>query len=123
MEWFSEAEKLPMIAEDVLLASPRQFDDFWDLRVMCILVRYEGVVPAPVPKGTKWPVDYYWGSGSNVRDTRLISGNAWWARLDKITLPPGAVHDWGRRGDHFLRQKDFVWVGQTPRNPAPDVLE
>jgi hypothetical protein len=71
---------------------------------MMVLVRYEGVVPLPVRKGTRWPVDYFWSDGrtnSNV----LITGNAYWASLDGINLPPGAEHFNDARS-HAIKQVD-----------------
>lgn len=114
MDWFSEAEKLPEIAETVMLASPRSSGDFWDLRLAMILVRHEGVVPMPVPNESKTPVDFYWAPDGDIRKSRLVTGRQWWARLDTINLPPGAEHARGRRGEHFIRQT----VSAAPTEPV-----
>lgn len=115
MNWINEGDALPKIGQPVLVCSPRQFDKFWDMRVSCILVRHEGVVPMPVPAGSDWPTDFYWSdprSGEN--NHRLITGNAWWASFDAINLPPRAIHKFmGPRNDHVILQDGDVWIGKN----------
>lgn len=117
MKWISEAEALPIIAQPVLLAHPRQFDNFWDLKVAQLLVRHEGVAPRPVPKGSKWAIDYWWDSSRDGKDIHMVTGNSWWAMLDDIPLPPGAEHK-SERGYHFIGQPIPIWVGPTPHPDA-----
>lgn len=115
LNWISEGDDLPPIAQPVLLCVPRQHEEFWDLRVACILVRHEGVVPIPVKAGSTWPTNYYWGSParSTSNETRLVTGNAWWAFYDAINLPPRALHSrMGPRSDRVILQDGDVWVDQ-----------
>lgn len=114
MKWISEAEKLPPIAQKVLLAVPRQFGEFWDLKVAQLLVRHEDVSPRPVAKGSRWPTEWYWDSSQCGRDTTLVTGNSWWALMDDIPLPPGAEHA-AARGFHYIIQPMPVFVSQAPR--------
>jgi hypothetical protein len=117
MKWISEAEKLPPIAQKVLLAHPRQSGEFWDLRTAQILVQYEGVAPVPVKRGDRWPTTYWWGAEDSGRNMFLVTGNSWWALLDDIPLPPGAVHavQTGPAPYHFIAQPELVWIGQRER--------
>lgn len=110
LTWISETERLPPVAQKVLLAVPRQCGEFWDLNVAQILIRHEGVMPKPIAKGDRWPVDYYWSR--DKRDTILITGNAWWALTDKIPLPPGAEH-MTERGFHYVAQPSPVFISQS----------
>lgn len=112
MQWISEQDRLPPIAQNVLCAFPRQFGEFWDLKTCSILVRHEGVYPAPVLAGDRWPTDYYWSQGNPAKDSRLVTGNAWWMLLCDIPLPPGAQHS-VEHGCHTVRQVDFDWVCQN----------
>jgi hypothetical protein len=112
VKWISEAERLPPIAQPVLLAVPRQTGEFWDLTVAKLLVQYEGVVPRPVPRGSEWPTRYFWDSSRDGRATTLVTGNSWWAMLDDIPLPPGAVHRI-ERGEHCIAQPELVFVPQS----------
>lgn len=114
MKWISEAEALPQIAQVVLLAHPRQGGTAWDITTAQLLVQYEGVIPRPVPKGSKWPTTYYWETnrgGSVQSHPFLVSGNSWWALLDDIPLPPGAEHR-TERGYHYVAQPEPVFVTQ-----------
>lgn len=111
MKWISEAEKLPPIAQLVLLAVPRQGGDFWDLKTSRLLVRHEDVHPRPVPRGSKWPVEYWWSGAKDGRSETLVTGNAWWTLLNTIPLPPGAEHR-SERGQHWVSQPRPVWIGQ-----------
>lgn len=115
MHWISEGDALPKIGQPVLLCSPRQHAEFWDMRVACILVRHEGVVPLPVPSGSEWPIQYYWGSPrGDDRGYPLITGNSWWASFDGINLPPRAIHrHMGPRNDHVILQDGDVWIGPS----------
>ncbi|MCW5711326.1 hypothetical protein [Shinella sp.] len=111
LQWISEGEALPRIGQSVLLATPRQTGEFWDLRVARLLVRHEGVFPVPVVAGGDWPTDYYWDrSTSGARDTSLVTGNGWWASLKNIPLPPGAAHSGDERGYNYVRQVGEVFV-------------
>jgi len=112
VKWVSESERLPKIAQKVLLAHPRQFDNFWDIKVAQLLVSYEGVVPRPVPRGSKWATEYWWDSSRDGREINLITGNSWWALFDQIPLPPGAEHA-HERGYHFISQPTLIWVGKS----------
>jgi hypothetical protein len=112
MKWISEAERLPAIAQKVLLAVPRQHGEFWDLKIAQLLVRHEDVFPRPVAKGSRWPTDYYWDSSRDGRDVCLITGNSWWALMDNIPLPPGAEH-MAERGFHYIAQPTPVFVSQS----------
>lgn len=91
LKWISEEEGLPPVAQRVLLLSPRQMGEWWDPRIAMILVRYEEVVPHPVRKGDLWPTNFYWNYGGQ-QQTCLVTGNAYWASLEHINLPPGAEH-------------------------------
>jgi hypothetical protein len=113
MKWISEAEQLPPIAQKVLLAVPRQTGEFWDLKVAQLLVRHEDVAPRPVPKGSRWPVEWSWNSGRD--DVTLVTGNSWWSLMDDISLPPGAEHK-TERGFHYIAQPVPVFVTQAPRS-------
>jgi hypothetical protein len=109
IKWTSEADELPKVAQKVLLATPRQDGEFWDLQVAQILIRHEGVVPQPVTKGGRWATDYYWGYDKD--GMKLVTGNAWWAPLDTIPLPPGAEHKF-ERGYHYVSQPAPIFVAQ-----------
>ena|SRR5882757_6504880 len=114
MKWISEAEALPEIAQTVLLAHPRQHDQFLDITTAKLLVQYEGVVPVPVAKGSKWPSTYYWETnhgGSVKSHPYLVSGNSWWTLMDSIPLPPGAEHRL-ERGHHYIAQPSLIFVPQ-----------
>jgi len=110
LEWISEGEALPIVGQTVLLASPRQFDKFWDIRSAMILVRHEAVVPRPIVAGDDWPTDYYWALEKGNRDTRLVTGNNWWASLAEIPLPPGARHTSDRLGYNYIEQIGSVFI-------------
>jgi hypothetical protein len=114
MKWISEAEKLPPIAQKVLLAHPRQIGEFWDIRTAQLLVQYEGVAPVPVKRGDRWPTTYWWGSEGSDRSMFLVTGNSWWTLLDTIPLPPGAEHRKDREFA-YVAQPNPVWVGQRER--------
>lgn len=120
MQWINEGSELPQIGQPVLLCIPRQFAEFWDMRVMCLLVRHEGVAPIPVAAGDEWPTTYYWGYPSFPHgDHVLITGNSWWASMAGINLPPRAVHKHvGPRHDHAIMQVGDVWVPQGARRSA-----
>jgi hypothetical protein len=109
MKWISEAEQLPKIAQEVLLAVPRQGGEFWDLKVAQLLVRHEDVAPHPVKTGSRWPVDWWWSWNRDGGASVLVTGNSWWALLDDIPLPPGAEHKTDR-GFHYIAQPKRVWV-------------
>lgn len=115
IEWKSEAEALPDIAETVLLATPRQFGDVWDIRTAKLLISHEGVLPLPVMAGKKWPTNYWWGVGHGNGEPVLVTGNSWWAKLDKIPLPPGAAHATGQMGDTYIAQPVSVWIPPSPK--------
>jgi hypothetical protein len=118
MKWISEAESLPRIAQLILLAVPRQQGEFWDITTAQLLVRYEGVAPRPVAKGSRWPAEYWWESsrgGSSQSHPFLLTGNAWWSLLDDIPLPPGAEH-MNERGYHYIAQPELVFIPQAPRS-------
>lgn len=118
LTWISEGERLPMIAQTVLLAKPRQFGEFWDICTARILVRHEGVIPVPVRAGTDWPTDYWWSPahGRAVIDSpTLVTGNSWWAAMDDLPLPPGAEHRRGPLGGHYFAQPVDVWIGKTKK--------
>lgn len=116
MKWISEAEALPQIAQEVLLAHPRQQGEFWDITTARLLVQHEGVAPMPVPKGAEWATTYYWETnrgGSATSHPFLITGNSWWTLMDDIPLPPGAEHMF-ERGYHYVAQPKPVWVSRVP---------
>lgn len=112
MKWISEGEALPAIAQNVLVATPRQSGEFWDIVVACILVRHEGVVPQPVSPGARWPVDFYWGFARRPNDNFIVTGNGWWASMTEIDLPPGAEHQ-QIRGFDCIAQLGHVFVQQS----------
>lgn len=116
LDWVSEEDRLPPIAQTVLVALPRRSDPLWDIRVGYVFVRHEGVAPHPVKRGDRWPVDFFWGFAPGHRDTSLITGNGFWSSLSSINLPPGAAHSFAR-GQHWIAQSDFEWIGmQEPRH-------
>lgn len=110
LKWISETEELPPVAQPVLLLSPRQFDELWDMHVARLLIQHEDVIPRPVPKGTQWPTTYYWGTGQGGKDTHLITGNSWWASYRDLPLPLGAEHRADREFDYIAKASD----GQMP---------
>ena len=115
LTWISESERLPMVAQTVLLAMPRQHEEFWDICTARILVRHEAVMPLPVRAGTDWPTDYWWAPshGRAVLDRpTFVSGNNWWAAMDALPLPPGAEHRHGMRG-HYIVQPVNIWIGKA----------
>jgi hypothetical protein len=109
--WQSEENSLPNIAQPVFLAYPRKMGEFWDVYVARILVRYEGVCPIPVKRGTPWPTDYWWGAENSYNHHILVTGNSWWAPMNNIALPPHAEHR-VIRGDNCIVQTSPIWVGQ-----------
>lgn len=122
IEWISEADALPMIAQRVLYMSPRQSGEFWDTQVARLLCRHEAVVPMPVKPGGEWPTSYYWSLDHWGKDNSIVTGNGYWAYMDGIALPPGAEHKvLGPRndrlivqiGDQFIPQGRPAWL-QTP---------
>lgn len=115
MRWISEGEDLPKIGQRILLCSPRQHAEFWDMSVMCLMVDYDGVVPLPVKAGGEWPTRYFWGDPYYGRQhCKLITGNAWWSTFEGIELPPRALHRYmGPRNDHVIVQDGDVWVGRN----------
>jgi hypothetical protein len=84
LTWISEEDHLPVVGQSVLLASPRRDGEWWDMKVACILIHHEGVIPLPIKRGSKWATQYYWGSprGADRSSDKLITGNNWWAYLD-----------------------------------------
>ncbi|HEY1394750.1 hypothetical protein [Roseateles sp.] len=115
LDWKSEGEMLPQIAQCVLLATPRQFDGFWDICVAQLLVRHEDVSPAPVRAGDPWPTDFYWCRSISGRDTMIVTANGWWTSLANIPLPPGAAHA-SERGFDYVRQLGGAFVPQGSRS-------
>jgi hypothetical protein len=116
-EWVSESEGLPTVGQVIFRASPDQFGDYWRFDVAQLLVRHEGVCPAPVQAGCgKWPVDYYWCVRGQARATSLVTGNGWWAPMDRMRLPPRAEHK-AERGYSFVAQTGQVFI---PKDGAPD---
>lgn len=120
LEWISEEERLPIIAQRVLLLSPRQGGEWWDPRIAMILVRHEGVVPHPVRKGEVWPVDFFWNYGGQ-QQTALVTGNAFWASLENINLPPGAEHYTDKHSRAIRQDYGFKYVlpNRSASAPAP----
>lgn len=113
MKWISESEALPPIAQLVLFAHPRQQGEFWDITTAQLLARYDGVVPMPVPKGSRWATEYWWETNRGATSHPfLVTGNSWWTLLDDIPLPPGAEHK-VERGYHYVAQPKPVWVGKS----------
>jgi hypothetical protein len=118
VKWISESEALPPIAQTVLLAHPRQSGEFWDITTAKLLVDYDGVVPLPIAKGSRWPTAYHWETnhgGSVKSHPYLVTGNSWWTLLDDIPLPPGAEHKIDR-SYHYIAQPKPVWVEPPPRS-------
>lgn len=111
LKWISEEQALPRIGQTVLLVTPRQRGEFWDIETVTLLARHEDVVARPVKRGSRWATDYYWSRGQSVHDHRLVTGNGWWAYLTTIPLPPGAVHASGN-GYDFVRQVGDVFIRQ-----------
>lgn len=110
LEWISEEDRLPAIGEKVLLLKPRQSGGWWDPCVAMILVRHEGVAPYPIRKGERWPVDFYWAHGPGDRSHVLVTGNAFWASLVGINLPPGAEHYSDARSHAIKQVEGFTYV-------------
>lgn len=116
LQWISEEERLPIVAQRVLLLSPRQGGGWWDPRLAQILIRYEEVVPHPVRKGDAWPVNFHWSWGGGNTNIALVTGNAWWASLEEINLPPGAEH-YADKHTRAIKQADgFQYI--VPTRPA-----
>jgi hypothetical protein len=112
--WVSESKDLPRIGQTVLLATPRQDGEFWDIATATLLARHENVIPLPVQPGQGfWPTDYYWSRGSHNRDTCLVTGNGWWASLANIALPPMAEHG-SHNGYDFVRQVGRAFISKDP---------
>ena len=115
IEWISETTELPKVAHSVLLATPRQFDEFWDIRHAQLLIGHEGVVPGPIPAGSRWRSDQYWQVGRRQGEIVLITGNSWWSHINQIPLPPGAEHR-TRNGQHLIVKADgYKWIPGRPR--------
>lgn len=112
LKWISESVGLPRIAQSVLLASPRQSGEFWDLRVASLLVRHEDVVPKPVKAGDPWARYYYWKVDHFGEHNVFLTGNNWWALMNCINLPPGAEHDFDGMY-HYIRA-----IKKGPTNDA-----
>lgn len=108
LTWVSESAALPLVAQSVLLMTPRRAGEFWNINIACILIRYEGVLPRPVEAGAAWPVDYWWGTGP-AREIVMVTGNGWWAPLSSLPLPPGAEHR-SERGYDYIAQIGEVFV-------------
>lgn len=111
IKWISEETALPRVAQHVLLATPRQMGEFWDLAVAKLLIQHEDVQPVPVRVGERWPTTFYWSRSQLVRDTCLITGNGWWAAMNGIPLPPGAVHH-NSQGYDLIQQIGDVFISQ-----------
>lgn len=110
MKWISEAHQLPKVGQPVLLAHPKQDYDLWEMNIVALHIRHEGVTPKPVAKGSEWPTEYHWSPLRDHLTITFVTGNSWWAQLDDIELPPGAVHV-AERGFHLVRKTpDFRWV-------------
>jgi hypothetical protein len=120
INWISEESALPHVGEVVLRCHPRQFEEFWNMDVAQLLIRHEGVIPIPVPRGSKWPIDYYWCRRGETRSTSLVTGNGWWARFEGLPLPPMAEHRRGRRGEHYIAQTGEAFI---PRAMGYEVRE
>lgn len=120
LKWIGECEALPKIGQSILLATPRQRGEFWDLWVARLLARHEDVFPMPVVAGGDWPTDYYWERNGGTRDTCLVTGNGWWASLTDIPLPPGATHSGDERGYHYIRQIGDVFVPKARISSADE---
>lgn len=114
LHWISEENALPRIGQMVLLATPRQARELWDIETATLQARHEDVVARPVKRGSLWPTDYYWGYQGRGGNS-LITGNGWWARLDAIPLPPRAEHA-SHNGYTFVRQIGDVFVQQGRRD-------
>lgn len=119
LEWISEEDRLPIIAQRVLLLTPRQGGGWWDPRIMMILVRHEGVIPSPVRKGSRWPVEYFWSDGRTT-STVLVTGNGYWASLESINLPPGAEHYTDKHSRAIKQADGLVYALPTGPNQARD---
>lgn len=102
LEWISEAEALPPVAQEVLYTRPHEFDRFWRIAVAMILIRYEGAQPHPVKIGDKRPVTFWWGFGRS-QETLLLNGTGYWAKMTGLPLPPGAQHTHIRGGDYITK--------------------
>ena len=110
LTWISEAVAMPKIGQNVLLATPRQRGEFWDIRTAYLSAQHEGVIALPVSPGSRWPVDYSWRFHGSANDgIVMVTGNGWWALLDRIPLPPGAEHG-SHNGFSFVRQVGDVFV-------------
>jgi hypothetical protein len=48
---------------------------------------------------------------TDARNPILVTGNAWWAPMNNIALPPHAEHR-VIRGDNCIVQTSPIWVGQ-----------
>ncbi|MBL4838151.1 MAG: hypothetical protein JKY34_11305 [Kordiimonadaceae bacterium] len=114
LNWISEAEKLPVIGQSILLMTPRQSGQWWDTKVAQILVRHEDVIPNPViARNSSWPTEYWWASGERYSDTTLITGNGYWASMEDLPLPPGAVPYF--EGDyHAVKQIGECFITKGP---------
>ena len=118
INWISEENSLPMSGQTIIHASPRMRDEFWNIRIRTLLIRFEGVIPLPVPKGSKnWPTEYYWGDPYNGKNTSLITGNGYWANLTDLTLPPNTEIFNGSCGDKYIvgKNRECLFVPQNTK--------
>jgi len=120
LTWISESVALPLIGQDILLATPRQTGEFWDIRTAWLSAQHEGVTACPVPVGARWPTNYSWRIGRGLSDICLVTGNSWWALLSQIPLPPGARHG-SHNGFHLVEQigNQFVPMREEISNVQP----
>lgn len=72
-------------------------------------------MPHPVRKGELWPTEFYWSYGTQ-QQTCLVTGNAYWASLDSINLPPGAEH-YRDKVSHAIKQVDGLEFVVPARGP------
>jgi hypothetical protein len=114
IDWVSEGTASPVVGQSVLVAKPRQFQEWRDISVGCILIRHEGVPVLPVKAGTRWPTNYYWSLSSDKRSTSLVTGNAYCAALNNLPLPLGAEHFF--EGEyHAIKQVGECFIPQRDR--------
>jgi hypothetical protein len=77
--WHRVEDKLPEVAQVVLVASPRK--DHWQVRSARLYIRHEGVRPTPEQIADR-PTDFWFDSAyPGTGDMRLVRPGVMWAEM------------------------------------------